>query len=82
MEEAARILRARADAGDYLGAGWQLVDLLAEHGYLEELWARAEAGDEHAADRLAMLLTKQGRGEEAERLHRFGFSPDGSIAEA
>ena len=31
---------------------------------------------------LAGLLTKQGRGEEAERLRRFGLNPDGSIASA
>jgi len=43
------------------------------------LRARADAGD-GAADLLADLLTKQGRGEEAERLRRFGLNPDGSIA--
>jgi hypothetical protein len=32
------------------------------------------------AELLADLLIKQGRGEEAERLHRFGLNPDGSIA--
>jgi len=42
--------------------------------------ARADAGDENAARRLADLLMKQGRGEEAERLRRFGLNPDGSIA--
>ena len=31
-------------------------------------------------DRWPSLLTKQGRGEEAERLRRFGLNPDGSIA--
>jgi len=28
------------------------------------------------------LMTEQGHGEEAERLHRFGMNPDGSIAQA
>ena len=32
------------------------------------------------AELLAELLIKQGRGEEAERLRRFGLNPDGSIA--
>lgn len=32
--------------------------------------------------RLPDLLTEQGRDEEAERLRRFGLSPDGSIAHA
>ena len=31
---------------------------------------------------LAKLLIKQGRDQEAERLRRFGFNPDGSIAHA
>jgi hypothetical protein len=30
---------------------------------------------------LVSLLIKQGRGEEAERLRRFGLNPDGSIAD-
>ena len=58
-------------------------DLLAERGDLDQaeqlLRARADAGDE-AARRLAELLTQQGRGEEAERLRRFGLAPDGSTA--
>jgi hypothetical protein len=46
----------------------------------------ADAGEEAAASRLAELLAelliKQGRGEEAERLRRFGLNPDGSTARA
>jgi hypothetical protein len=34
----------------------------------------------HAATRLAGLLEKQGRGEEAKRLRRLGLNLDGSIA--
>ena len=72
-------LRARADVGDE-DAAWRLAELLAERGDLDELRARADAGDRHAAGQLAELLIKQGRGEEAERLRRFGLNPDGSIA--
>jgi hypothetical protein len=35
-----------------------------------------------AAAQLVGMLTRQGRGEEAEQLHRFGLNPDGSIASA
>jgi hypothetical protein len=73
-------LRARADAGDLQASG-RLADLLAERGDLDGLRARANAGDgDGDVKRLADLLIKQGRGEEAERLHRFGLNPDGSIA--
>jgi hypothetical protein len=75
-------LRARADAGDR-DAARQLAGLLADRGDLDQaeqlLRAGADAGD-GAADLLADLLTKQCRGEEAERLRRFGLNPDGSIA--
>jgi hypothetical protein len=74
-------LRARADAGDGDAAG-RLADLLAERGDLDGLRARADAGDGIAARRLADLLISQDRGEEAERLRRFGLNPDGSIAGA
>jgi hypothetical protein len=40
----------------------------------------ADVGDEDAARRLADLLAKQGRGEEAELLRQFGLNPNGSIA--
>ena len=42
-------------------------------------YRRVSPGDGDA-DLLADLLTKLGRGEEAERLRRFGLNPDGSIA--
>ena len=74
-------LRARADAGDWLAVD-RLADLLVRRGDLEELRARADAGDEYAALRLPDLLIRQGRGEEAERVRRFGLNPDGSIAYA
>ena len=74
-------LRTRADAGDRTppGAG----RLLAGRGDLDEavqiLRALADAGLGDSWQ-LAELLTQQGRGEEAERLRRFGLNPDGSIA--
>ena len=75
-------LRARADAGDG-DAAMELAELLAERGDLDGaaqiLRARADAGDGDA-ERLAELLTQQGRGKEAERLRRFGLNPDGSVA--
>jgi hypothetical protein len=78
-------LRARADAGDDVAAR-RLARLLAKCGDLDGLRARADAGEEVAAERLAHLmadrLMRQGQGEEAERLRRFGLNPDGSIARA
>ncbi len=73
-------LRAQADAGDDVAAR-VLADLLTDRGDLDGLHARVDAGDEYAALRLPELLTEQGRGEEAERLRRFGLNPDGSIAQ-
>jgi hypothetical protein len=79
-------LRARADAGEEDTAGWPLANLLAERGDLDGLRARTDAGDRYAAERLAGLLAdqliRQSRGEEVERLRRFGLNPDGSIASA
>ena len=75
-------LRARADAGDRYAAR-ELASLLADRGDLDEaaqiLRAQADTGDGDAR-RLAEVLTRQGRGKEAERLRRFGMNPDGSIA--
>jgi hypothetical protein len=71
-------LRARSDSGDRQAAG-RLADLLARHGDLDGLRARADAGAGDAK-RLADMLIKQGRGDEAEQLRRFGLNPDGSIA--
>ena len=72
-------LRARADAGDRAAAD-RLAGLLASHGDSDGLLARADENDWDAARQLADLLIKQGRGEEAERLRRFGLNPDGSVA--
>jgi len=56
--EAAQILRNQAEAGD--GSTAALVDLLAQRGDLDELRARADAGDRNAAWRLADLLAERG----------------------
>jgi hypothetical protein len=71
-------LGARAAAGDRQAAG-RMANLLTERGDLDGLRAGATTGDGDAG-RLADLLIKQGRDEEAERLRRFGLNPDGSIA--
>jgi len=93
--EAHQVWRARADAGDWVGpflppwlraqerdqaAARERAELLAQRGDLDGLRARAAAGDGHAARELPGVLAEQGRGEEAERLRRFGLNPDGSIA--
>jgi len=49
-------------------------------GIGQALRSGADADDGYAARLLADLLIKQGRSEEAERLHRFGLNPDGSTA--
>ena len=74
-------LRERADAGD-TAAAWELARLLADREDLDGLLGRVAAGDTAAAEPLINLLTRQDRGEEAERLRRFGLNPDGSIASA
>ena len=56
----------------------RLVERLAERGDLDGaaqvLHARVDTGDEASGERLAELLMKQGRTEEAERLRRFGLN--------
>jgi hypothetical protein len=54
-----------------------LAEMLADRGDPDELRDRVDAGDEVAGRGLADLLTKQGMGEKAERLRRFGLNPDG-----
>ena len=84
LDKAAQILRPLADAGDEVAAR-RLFGLLSERGDLDQaeqiLRARIGVGvSDRDAWRLAELLTQQGRGEEAERLRRFGLAPDGSTA--
>ncbi len=78
LDGAEQVLRPRVGAGDSDVAS-RPVDVLARRGDLNGLRALADAGDGDA-NRLADVLTKQGRAEEAERLRRFGLKPDGSIA--
>ena len=67
-------------AGEVVAA-LRLAELLEAHGDLDGAAHVLRAiGDEATAEWLAELLTKQGRGEEAERLRRFGLNPDGSIS--
>ena len=48
---------------------------------MDGLRAQVLTGDHYyAASQLADLLARQGRDEEAKRLHRFGLDPDGSTA--
>ncbi|MEV4759232.1 hypothetical protein AB0J86_29615 [Micromonospora sp. NPDC049559] len=62
-------LRDLADAGES-PAGRVLADLLADRGRTDELRARAENGDGHAAARLAAWLRNRGDDIEAERFWR------------
>ena len=62
LAEAVDVLKA-APADWY--ATWRLVDILAELERTEELGTRASEGDSHAAQRLAEILERQGRGDEA-----------------
>jgi hypothetical protein len=91
LDEAQRILRPLADHPDDRSwidwddpderpAAQRLADLLAERGDVDGLRAWADVGDKDAAEKLPELLIKQGRGEEAEQLHRPGLNRDGSIA--
>ncbi|MFI7708260.1 NACHT domain-containing protein [Nonomuraea sp. NPDC049480] len=68
IDEAVAMLGAWADhdtSGTAASASLKLAGLLAEHGRVEELRARADAGDGHAFAILAHLLERQGRIEEA-----------------
>jgi hypothetical protein len=52
------------------------------HGLRVVLGGCRGADGKDAAEQLIWLLTQRGRGEEAQRLRRFGLNPDGSIAHA
>jgi predicted negative regulator of RcsB-dependent stress response len=64
VDEAMAIVRLHADAG-YWDASYRLAGLLAKQGRVDELSARAEAGDEWAGYQLADFLAGQGRVDEA-----------------
>ena len=82
LDGAEQILRPWADAGDEHAAR-RLAGLLEKRGDLDGaeqiLRVSVDVGSWDYSE-LAQVLTKQGRGEEAERLYRFGLNPDGSIA--
>ncbi|MFJ3722718.1 hypothetical protein ACIPYQ_09100 [Streptomyces sp. NPDC090045] len=83
-EEALSWLRARVDAGDHDALG-EVARMVREAGREEEAitWYQraAGAGDPFALGKVVELLRAAGREEESERLRRFGWEPDGSIAE-
>ncbi|OHV43435.1 toll/interleukin-1 receptor domain-containing protein [Pseudofrankia sp. BMG5.36] len=72
-------LRRWTDDGNTYAAQ-RLADVLAERGDLDELRRWVDAGYLYVGERLASLLAKRGGSVEADRLRRFGFNPDGSIA--
>jgi hypothetical protein len=76
-------LRGLADAGN-IHAAPQLAGLLQDRGELDQaeqiLRVSALVGDAGSAEHLAILLARQGREAEAERLSRFGLTPDGATA--
>jgi len=59
-EEAIGVLRARAHADTSGEVTYRLAELLVQQDHLDELQARADAGDVNAAARLADLLAEQG----------------------
>ncbi|WP_157880642.1 hypothetical protein [Streptomyces sp. Root1310] len=78
-------LRELADGTDGLKtsiAGSRLAELLVDLGLEQELRARVDAGDFHAARELAHLLELQGRSEEAAGLRRYGLHADGAPVSA
>jgi hypothetical protein len=77
--------RQRRPALSPVGTGMGRTDGYLPRGppgpaHFDGLRVRANAGDWPAVERLAELLARQGRSEEAERLRRFGLNTDGSIA--
>ncbi|MBW4717321.1 tetratricopeptide repeat protein [Saccharothrix obliqua] len=70
-------LRAHAEADDDVAAD-VLVGHLESNGDERALWYELHAGIHQAADTLVELLHRQGRSEEAEKLTRWGVTPDGT----
>ena len=54
----------------------RLAKLLAKRGKEKELRERVDAGDHGAAEQLIELIAEDGLSREAERLRRYGLSPD------
>jgi predicted negative regulator of RcsB-dependent stress response len=64
VDQALQVLRDHAAISDEYSVNRKLIDLLIKQGYIDELRARADAGDRYAADRLVDLLEKQGYADE------------------
>ncbi|MCX2948965.1 tetratricopeptide repeat protein [Lentzea sp. NEAU-D7] len=67
FDEAIEVLVAHPEAGADRGPEL-LVDLLARQGRINDLWVRAEAGDEVSLWRLADVLSEQGKAEQLSAL--------------
>ncbi|MFE5507577.1 tetratricopeptide repeat protein [Amycolatopsis japonica] len=80
-DRAVELLRSKCGSGDRYYTR-RLAELLRKLGLVDELRARIDLGDEDAAWSLGELLIQQGRADEAERLRRFGMTPEGEIASA
>jgi hypothetical protein len=78
-EDAIEILRAHADAGNPAAAE-ALADLLLARGGADALRAEVEAGTPGAHRRWLGALRRQGRQDLADRLARWGLTPDGAPA--
>ncbi|WP_348652400.1 hypothetical protein [Streptomyces sp. ATE26] len=87
IDEALTWLRAQADTGNIqaLQAMGDAATLSAKAGRTKEAmawWRRAaDAGGSLALKHAASFLQETGRGQDAENLRRYGWEPDGSIAE-
>lgn len=79
LHGAADALRPLADSGVATASAW-LTNLIVHKGDFPALRTRVDAGDAFAAQQLPQLLAKQGQTADAERVSRFGLTPDGSIA--
>jgi hypothetical protein len=79
-ENAERLLKAAAEAGDLQATG-RLVDLLTESGDAEGLWTLADADNLDAARKLAGLLAKRGDIDDLQTLIVSGYLDRGSVIE-
>ncbi|MEV7547993.1 hypothetical protein AB0N89_00030 [Amycolatopsis sp. NPDC089917] len=80
-DRAVELLRSKSESGERYYTN-RLAELLKKLGRDDELRARIDLGDEPAARCLGELLIEQGKTDEAERLRKFGLTPEGDIASA
>ncbi|WP_209437236.1 tetratricopeptide repeat protein [Amycolatopsis azurea] len=78
-DRAVELLRSKCDSDERFYT-IRLGELLKKLGRADELRARIDLGDEAAASSLGELLIEQGKTDEAERLRKFGLTPEGDIA--